>query len=123
MAPEIAEDAGGPIADGGELVESTEEDVEVRPKVPVASLSAPTASQLAEHRDGGHVQYRSWCDDCVEAFGREDRHEAKDKLTGRTVPVISLDYLFVSQSLFTLTRNLRPQSLSCLRSAMTIRMS
>ena len=96
MAPEIAEDARGPIADGGELVESTEEDVEVRPKVPVASPSAPTASQLAEHRDGGHVQYRSWCDDCVEAFGREDRHEATDKLTGRTVPVIRLDYLFVT---------------------------
>ena len=96
MAPEIAADARGPIVDGGELVESAEVDTEVRPKVPVASPTAPTASQLAEHRDGGHIQYRNWCDDCVEAFGLEDPHEAKDKLTGRTVPVISLDYLFVT---------------------------
>ena len=64
MAPE---DAPGGSEDleqtvgGGELIESAEaaED-EVRPKVPVASPIAPTASQLAEHRDGGHMPYRSW---------------------------------------------------------------
>lgn len=96
MASEIATDARGPNVDGGELIESAEEEVEVRPKVPVASPTATTASQLAEHRDGGHLPYRSWCDDCVEAFGREDPHFGQRKLNGRTIPVISLDCLFVT---------------------------
>ena len=79
---------------GEELVESQEE--EVQNKIPVTSPTAPTASQLAEHRDGGHLPYRSWCDECVEAFGREEPHLAQDKLHGRTIPVVSLDYLFIT---------------------------
>ena len=81
---------------GGELVESNEQEVEVRPKVPVATPTAMSASELAEHRDGGHLPYRSGCPDCVEAFGREDGHAGDDKLHGRAIPLVSLEYLFVT---------------------------
>ena len=96
MVSEVADSAGVPTVGGGELVESTEQEVEVRPKIPVATPTAMTASELAEHRDGGHLPYRSTCPDCVEAFGREDGHFGHDKSHGRSIPLISLDYLFVT---------------------------
>ena len=71
-------------------------ELEVQPKVSIPSSEAPTASDLAEHRDGGHMPYRSWCDECVEAFGREEPHCGHDKVHGRSIPVVSLDYLFVT---------------------------
>ena len=55
-----------------------------------------TASELAEHRDGGHLPYHSGRPDCVEAFGHGDGHASHDKLHGRTIPTIRLDYLFVT---------------------------
>ena len=61
----------GPQGDGGELVEPAE--LEVQSRVSIPSPEAPTASDLAEHRDGSHMPYRSWCDECVEWFGR-DKH-------------------------------------------------
>ena len=57
-----------------------------------------TESELAEHRDGGHLPYRSNCPDCVEAFGREEQHASHDKVHGRAIPVVSLDYFFVTPS-------------------------
>ena len=63
VAPQVA---GG---DGGDdLVES--EEIDVQPKIKVPTPDTMTASELAEHRDGGHMPYHSGCDECVEAFGR-----------------------------------------------------
>ena len=88
VAPEAVGEYAG--VDGGDLAAAAAEDVQ--PKVVVPSPEAPTASQLAEHRDGGHMPYRSWCDECVEAFGREEPHFAHDGTHKRTIPVVSLDY-------------------------------
>ena len=56
-----------------------------------------TASELAEHRDGGHMPPRPWCEECAEAFGREVAHEAHDRVHGRHIAVVSLDYLFFTR--------------------------
>ena len=73
----------GAAVDAGidEFIEADLE-AEVQPKLKIPTPEAPTASELAEHRDGGHLQYRSWCEDCVEAFGREDQHVARDRVHG-----------------------------------------
>ena len=68
---------------------------EVLPQRPQASPEQPTASQIADH-DLTHLHYRAWCPDCVEAFGRERAHHAKDP-SGRIVPLIAVDYCFMSE--------------------------
>ena len=46
--------------------------------------------EMAEHLDNGHAQYRSWCPDCVEAFGREWAHSAHD--SQRIFPLLPCDW-------------------------------
>ena len=77
----------------GEKIESTEE--EVQPLSQAKSPEMPTMSQMQAHRET-HLPYRSWCPECVEGFGREAPHTSKDQ-RGRTIPLISLDYLFVTK--------------------------
>ena len=89
VAGDAAGDIGPPVGGGDSLIES--EEVEVQPKIKIPTPDAPTASELAEHRDGGHMPYRPWCDECVEAFGKEEAHEAHDRVHGRQIPVIPLD--------------------------------
>ena len=69
--------------------------VEAQPSKRLPSPYMPTASEIADHRVG-HMPYRSWCDECVEAFGRERAHRHHDNLHARQVPVISMDYLFAT---------------------------
>ena len=78
--------------DGGAEV-AAEQDIEPRRVVPSPVL--PSASQVALHRLTHHP-YRSWCDECVEAFGRERVHCSSDHPGGRSIPLISMDYLFVN---------------------------
>ena len=53
----------------------------------------PSESQIREHKTT-HCPYRCWCDECVEAFGRERPHVARDRGSERAIPVIRVDYLF-----------------------------
>ena len=57
------------------------------------SPDTPTKEEMADHRANGHLPHRSWCPDCVEAFGRERAHRPSE---GRSIPLISYDYLFVT---------------------------
>ena len=59
-----------------------------------ASPEQPTASEVADH-ETTHLNYRAWCPDCVEAFGRERAHHVYDT-TGRVVPLIAVDYCFLT---------------------------
>ena len=52
---------------------------------------------MADHRDNGHLEYRDWCPDCVEGFGREWAHRAQGRAEDRLIPLVSCDYLFVLQ--------------------------
>ena len=92
VAEEAVGDVGPQVDGGDDLIES--EEVEVQPKIKVPTPEAPTASELAEHRDGGHMPPRPWCEECADAFGREVAHEAHDRVHGRRIAVVSLDYLF-----------------------------
>ena len=52
----------------------------------------PSESEIREHKIT-HCPYRCWCDECVEAFGRERPHFA-GRGSERCVPVVHVDYLF-----------------------------
>ena len=67
----------------------------VAPTYGTAPTLFPTAAEVAEHVDNGHSQYRTWCPDCVEAFGREWSHKP---CAERTVPLLSCDYLYLMHS-------------------------
>ena len=48
------------------------------------------------------MPYRTWCDECVETFGGEEVHSAHDRVHGRKIAVVSLDYVFITpKGLFT----------------------
>ena len=79
-------------SDEGEIIESTEE--EVQPRKVQRTPVLPTQSQLDGHRID-HFPYRSWCPECVEGFGREIAH-ASHANRASWVPVVSCDYLFLS---------------------------
>ena len=53
----------------------------------------PTSDEVADHIASGHLPYRSWCPDCVEAFGRERPHGHSET---RSIPLVSCDYLFLT---------------------------
>ena len=79
--------------DGPDEITTHEE--EVQPMRVMPTPHTPTASELAEHRIS-HMPYRSWCSECVEAFGREAPHKSTEALRASWTPVISCDYLYVS---------------------------
>ena len=75
--------------------EDRQESEEILPQKPQASPDHPTASQVADH-ELTHLHYRAWCPDCVEVFGRERAHLAQDP-AGRVVPLVAIDYCFISE--------------------------
>ena len=54
----------------------------------------PSQDEIDAH-EIDHIPYRPWCRHCVEGFGREDHHSAHEEK--RWLPVIAMDYLFVSK--------------------------
>ena len=95
------------VAKGGEGEVSPEGDGDCEPihlpeeevqgtsgiKAPIA----PTQKEIDHHRLT-HLPYRSWCQECVEAFAREWAHKAHGDARG--VPLISCDYLYVTKNGF-----------------------
>ena len=81
--------------DAEEIVQSQEEDTQPMKTMPTPEM--PTEAEVEEHRID-HLPYRNWCRECVEGFGREDAHTCKE--VPRTVPVVSMDYLFLSRMCF-----------------------
>ena len=71
-----------------------EEEFYRKPRV-VRRPNAPTKQEVEDHLPL-HLPYRSWCDDCVEALGREWAHLAHDGNTKRTIPLISCDYFYAT---------------------------
>ena len=57
----------------------------------------PTAVEMEQHRIDGHLPYRDWCPDCVEGFGREWARASHGSLAQRAIPLISCDYLFITE--------------------------
>ena len=56
----------------------------------------PSVSEIRQHKTT-HLPYRSWCDECVEAFAREWPHLRQDGPSDRRIPVIHMDYAWLSE--------------------------
>ena len=84
----------GADLDSEEVLEVPEE---VQPQKGIRTPTMPSAEDMAEHRSSGHLQYRDWCPDCVEAFGREWKHHSSASSGARTIPLISCDYLYITE--------------------------
>ena len=76
----------------GEIIDALEEEVDPKRSLPTPEM--PSQSDIDKHRED-HCPYQSWCDACVEGFGREAAHRSVDT-AARTVPMIAFDYLFVN---------------------------
>ena len=80
--------------EGSDAIESPEE---IQPARSIRTPVMPSEQELAEHRSNGHLPYRDWCPDCVEAFGREWPHKSTHGSGARTIPLISCDYLYITE--------------------------
>ena len=89
MVPGLAEGE-----EGLEVGEAAPEE-EVLPQKPQTTPEQPTASRVADH-NLTHLHYRAWCPDRVEAFGPERAHHLHDP-AGRVIPLVAIDYCFVSE--------------------------
>ena len=92
-ADEIREQKGEVGAGEDDVFESPDPE-EAQPTREQKSPDMPSASDVSEHKVT-HCPYRSWCDECVEAFGRERQHHSSDGKT-RRIPRIHSDYLFLT---------------------------
>ena len=71
--------------------EEGEEEANVRvPKSPVR----PSKQAIEEHYARGHLPFRSWCEICVKAKGKENPHWS-NKRGERDMPEVSIDYAFL----------------------------
>ena len=84
---------GDDVRDSAEVeVQAEEEETEPRQSPP--SPQMPTQSEIHEHNID-HIPYRHWCKHCVEGYGRERAHAASGEKP-RSIPLISCDYLFMT---------------------------
>ena len=77
-----------PVVPGGS-------DEAVVPKI-AKNPGDPTRREREEH-DITHLPYRSWCRTCVEAKGKEDPHKKVSEIQPEELPIVSMDYAFMSQ--------------------------
>ena len=60
----------------------------------------PTAAEIEAHEDSGHVMYRSWCKECLEARATGGQHRVAvtdAEEDERADPVVGFDYGFMTQ--------------------------
>ena len=69
---------------------------DVEPLRVAASPDLPSRSEIEKHRVD-HWPPRTWCDECVEGFGRERGHFRKPD-TETHGPIVSFDYMFLKKT-------------------------
>ena len=82
--------------EAGDQDQPLDTEEEVQPQKSLRTPPMPTQEDMAEHRCNGHLPYRDWCPDCVEAFGREWAHPSSGGSGQRSIPLLSCDYLFIT---------------------------
>ena len=85
-----AADVDEQVKAGGEIGE----EAGVRKALP--SPYMPTISEIRHHKTT-HLPYRSWCDECVEAFAREWPHLRGENPNRRSIPIIHMDYAYLTE--------------------------
>ena len=105
---EVVEDAGRADDQGVEEIElpavriddqaEAEGNVgqESAPRKALPSPYMPTISEIRQHKTT-HLPYRSWCDECVEAFAREWPHLRGESPNRRSIPIIHMDYAYLTE--------------------------
>ena len=88
------QDAGAEAQGEEQIDEGVDADAVLRKALP--SPYMPTISEIRQHKTN-HLPYRSWCDECVEAFAREWPHLQHDGAGTRTIPVIHMDYACLTE--------------------------
>ena len=86
-----------PASQHGGQPEEVEEEVQ-RPLI-IRGARSPSAAEVQEHEDQGHVQYRSWCRICVGARGTGSQHRTRQgdlAASADADPVVAADYCFFS---------------------------
>ena len=81
--------------EGPEVVEMPEEDIEPCRVAPDPKL--PTEAEVEEHRACGHIPFRSWCPHCVKGRALGERRGGAGEEGGNRVPVIGMDYFFLTR--------------------------
>ena len=76
---------------GGEISVPAEE---TRPRRDIPRPAPPSQEEIDKHKVD-HLPYRNWCPDCVEGFGRERAHRAREG-ADRDIPLVVCDYLFIT---------------------------
>ena len=72
------------------------------------ALELPTQAEVAAH-DVVHCPYRSWCEICVAASGKEDAHSRSNGCDVETgLPILSFDYELLERPVTVLIGKLRP---------------
>ena len=83
------------VQDKVEADETTGEESVLRRALP--SPYMPTISEIRLHKTT-HLPYRSWCDECVEAFAREWPHlRGEPGGSGRSIPIVHMDYAWLTE--------------------------
>ena len=74
-----------------------EEEEDVQPMRAETTPKTPTAEEYRVHRLT-HLPYRSWCPHCVRAKKKNPPHKRKrkDEKEERSMPVIAIDYMFMT---------------------------
>ena len=90
-----ADDADAEVRDGAGEEQAAEEDLQGAEHKLLPDPGEPTAAMVEDHRACGHIPYRSWCTECVEARGLGEPHRARPE--PRQVCVFAFDYLFIGK--------------------------
>jgi hypothetical protein len=61
----------------------------------VMDPTLPSLREIEEH-NLTHSQYRNWCSVCVRAWGQEDAHKTDRDKDERGIPIIDIDYGYMS---------------------------
>eukprot|EP00971_Amphidinium_carterae_P281315 5585336-Amphidinium_carterae.1 len=56
----------------------------------------PSAAEVQQHEDNGHLPYRNWCPMCVATKGFGNPHVRAPSLDEEHTPVVSMDYGFMN---------------------------
>ena len=80
------------VADNEEIQIKDEADTEVERLKHAVDPGQPTSKQIEEHRKT-HLPFRLWCKWCILGRGRGFQHR---KSEGSRIPIIGLDYFFIT---------------------------
>ena len=95
---EVEEDEEGLEEFEGEALERIRPEREGRFLRKLLDPKLPSAEEVATHCLTGHVNYRSWCEVCVRACGKEWDHKRRED-QDRKFPEYAFDYCFPGDEL------------------------